>query len=137
MNVINLKLQPNLESMYSIKLSETLLSYHYTQETVFSVALALEEIFLNIVKYSECTSDIHLTVSLFTDNIKIGLADNGKKFNPLDYQAPDFKDIYKHNLSGLGIHLAINMVKDMCYYRVGVYNVLIMLFAAGNCRLVA
>jgi len=102
---------------------------HYSEKVKFDVRLITEEILTNIMKYSKCTEDIHLTLIFFNENITIKIADSGIKFNPLkelELTNTSNKEIDNIKTEGLGILLAKEKSKDIFYKRIGKFNIMSM-----------
>ena len=98
----------------------------YSEETILNVRVVLKELLSNIIKYSGCTSDIHLVTQFWRKEIHIRIADNGKMFNPLEFPAPDISTLpVKSRENGsYGIYMVRNIAKAMNYYRFGRNNIL-------------
>ena len=82
----------------------------------FMVNLIVEEIFVNIVNYSQ-TEYIIVNLDYKEPNLTIEFVDNGIEFNPLlkeDYEAPD--SIEDAKIGGLGIHLTKEIADELDYH---------------------
>ncbi len=80
----------------------------------FKLELVIEEIFVNIVTYSNATS---LTISVdINEYIELIFIDNGIKFNPLIAPDPDISsEIDEREPGGLGIFLVKELMDDIIY----------------------
>lgn len=126
-------IKPNLEQLNLEWFSKQLKKYLYDDETATKACLALEESLSNIVHHSGTNKPILLNVIYSRNQIKIRLADEGKKFNPLkDYKPKQFKSIEDFKTGGLGIHLTRSIARDMSYARSGRYNVLTITIKASS-----
>lgn len=89
-----------------------------TQTDDINLQLIIEEIFVNIINYSE-SDNVTIYVEHNTDKhlILLEFVDDGSEFNPLDKKEPDFPDsIEEAEIGGLGIHLVKNLSDSMKYY---------------------
>ncbi|MBQ6444007.1 MAG: ATP-binding protein [Methanosphaera sp.] len=81
----------------------------------FDVRLIIEEIFVNIANYSEC-SQIIASFELDENMLTIKFEDDGNEFNPLIVESPELPDnIEDAKIGGLGIHLVKNLADEMYY----------------------
>ena len=127
----SLQLTPSIKCLSELKINETLHLYKYSRSTVFNVMLVLEEILSNIIKYSECTSDIIISMELCSEDIHIHIADDGKEFNPVDRQNPDLEvDPLIRPEGGMGIFITKQLVRSISYKRVESENILAMTLKA-------
>ncbi len=86
------------------------------------INLIVEEIFVNIVKYSKTD---YIVVNLDYDDsiLEIEFIDNGIKFNPLLKEDPNFADdIDNVQIGGLGIFLTKKMADGLDYQYVSGEN---------------
>ena len=101
-----------------------------SQDDIFDINLALEEIVVNIISYGYKTNEVRwIKVALCIDERKLTLRteDDGKGFDPT--KAPDAdidQPLEKRVLGGLGIHIVKNIVDEVEYKRVGNKNVFVM-----------
>ena len=88
---------------------------------IFETNLALDELFTNIISYGYNDKKVHfITVKIsFKDNELIfSIEDDGVPFNPTEVDEPDLGcTIEECKIGGLGIHLARNLMDEVCYQR--------------------
>lgn len=109
MNSMNFKVE--IDELH--RLNEFILNELPHEE--FMVNLIVEEIFVNIVNYSQ-TEYIIVNLDYKEPNLTIEFVDNGIEFNPLlkeDYEAPD--SIEDAKIGGLGIHLTKEIADELDY----------------------
>lgn len=108
MNMETLKLEVDLKELY--KLTEFIAQYSKDLQT----KLAIEEIFVNIVNYSN--ADYAIVNVECDENLEMEFVDNGIQFNPLlkkDPKTPESLEEVK--IGGLGIMLVKNYADDLTY----------------------
>ena len=104
-------LKPKLTELYT--LNEFILNE--LQEKNLHVNLIVEEVFVNIVKYSKADF-IKVNVEYENETLIMEFIDNGIEFNPLLKEKHDFpKDIDEAQIGGLGIFLT-KQISDELYY---------------------
>lgn len=104
-------LKPKLTELYT--LNEFILNE--LQEENLHVNLIVEEVFVNIVKYSK-TDFIKVNVEYENETLIMEFIDNGIEFNPLLKEKHDLpKDIDEAQIGGLGIFLT-KQISDELYY---------------------
>ncbi len=109
MNSISLK--PELKELYT--LNEFILNE--LEEENFQVNLIIEEIFVNIVKYSK-TDFIKVNVEFKKPTLTMEFIDNGIEFNPLLKENPQLpKNIDEAEIGGLGIMLTKEISDELNY----------------------
>ena len=99
--------------------SENLEAADCSVKTQTQIAIAVEEIFVNIAHYAYNPETGGTTIRvLATDNeIVIEFEDNGKPYNPLEKTDPDItKSMEERELGGLGIYMVKNIM-DAVEYR--------------------
>lgn len=89
-------------------------------EDRLAIELAVEEVFVNIVKYACLPEAGRITVSceydLEHEAVVIRFLDEGHPFNPLDMEEPDLKaDLSKRNPGGLGIYMLKKLMDRVEY----------------------
>ncbi|WP_405314710.1 ATP-binding protein [Methanobrevibacter sp.] len=110
MNSITLK--PELQELYT--LNEFILNE--LSEENLQVDLIVEEIFVNIVNYSN-TDFITVNVEYEKPELTIEFVDNGIEFNPLLNESPETpKNIEDAQIGGLGIFLAKELADELEYH---------------------
>ncbi|WP_292601633.1 ATP-binding protein [Methanobrevibacter sp. UBA212] len=109
MNSITLK--PEIQELYTLNefISNEL------QEENLQVNLIVEEIFANIVNYSN-TDYITVNVEYETPTLTVEFIDNGIEFNPLLKENPKTpKNIEEAEIGGLGIYLTKELADELEY----------------------
>ena len=109
MNSITLK--PDIQELYTLNefISNEL------QEENLQVNLIVEEIFANIVNYSN-TDYITVNVEYETPTLTVEFIDNGIEFNPLLKENPKTpKNIEEAEIGGLGIYLTKELADELEY----------------------
>jgi serine/threonine-protein kinase RsbW len=100
-----------------------------SKKFVFEVNLVLDELFTNIISYGfdddggEHT--IKVTMTPDKDGLCLCIEDDGKPFNPVEFETPDVScSIEECKIGGLGIHIIRKLMDDICYERCEDKNVL-------------
>jgi len=94
-----------------------------------NINIALEEVFVNIAKYSFDGDNGLVNIYMFkvNDEIVIRFEDCGKPFNLKDQPDPDLMaPISERNIGGLGIFLVQKLTDKLSYARIGDKNVVTM-----------
>jgi serine/threonine-protein kinase RsbW len=95
---------------------------------IFEANLALDELFTNIISYGYNDHNEHIikiTISCQDDDLVFSIEDDGVPFNPIKAKTPDLQcTIEECRIGGLGIHLAKNLMDEVCYQRCRNKNVL-------------
>lgn len=108
MNMETLKLEVDLKELY--KLTEFIAQYSKDLQT----KLAIEEIFVNIVNYSN--ADYAIVNVECDENLEMEFVDNGIQFNPLLKKDPETPESLEEvKIGGLGIMLVKNYADDLTY----------------------
>lgn len=105
----SIKLKVELNELYALK--EFI---NKTHELTIPIELAVEELFVNIVNYSNAD---YIIVNVDYDNdLTIEFIDNGNEFDPtVNEGSKKSGDIDKVEVGGLGILLAKKNVDEMIY----------------------
>ena len=90
------------------------------EEVSFSVQLAIDELFTNIVSYGYDDEDSHqveIKMSVQGRELQIDLIDDAKEFDPLHEAAqPDLDaSLEDRRIGGVGIHLVKTMMDEVSY----------------------
>ena len=100
------------------------------QKLVFEINLALDELFTNISSYGFADDDEHdikITITPQDEEIIIVIEDEGVPFNPVDADTPDLEcSIENCQIGGLGIHIIMKLMNEVCYQRCNNKNILTM-----------
>ena len=103
---------------------------HLSPRDNYSINLALEEWFINIVKYGYGDqSEHHIQIGVdFRNNIlRLTIIDDGRPFNPLEYPLPDLqKPLEERKIGGVGLHLIQNLMDTVNYNRQNETNILVL-----------
>ncbi len=97
--------------------------------SVIQLQLAVEEAFVNVIRYAYSPSTGEVRVSCVTDpssgTMRVTLCDRGVPFDPLSREAPDITlSAEERPIGGLGIHLIRKNTDAQEYSRQGDRNVL-------------
>lgn len=106
----------NLEKIFSF-VGDTLKEFDISSKYKFQLELAIEEIFVNIVSYSNAKS-IKVTSNVSGDPLMITIRfiDDGVQFNPLEKEDADVHlDLDEKPIGGLGLILVKNNVNEISY----------------------
>ena len=99
-----------------------------SKKCIFEANLALDELFTNIISYGFDDKNEHtirITISLQNDELVFNIEDDGMPFNPTEAETPDLEcTIEECRIGGLGIHLAKNLMDEVCYQRCKDKNIL-------------
>lgn len=129
-NIVSFKLKSNLSELDALcqKLEKFGQSMGLSQKCIFEANLALDELFTNIISYGfddKTEHTIRITISLHNDELVFNIEDDGIPFNPTEAESPDLEcSIEECRIGGLGIHLAKNLMDEVCYQRCKDKNVL-------------
>lgn len=106
----------NLEKIFSF-VGDTLKEFDISSKYKFQLELAIEEIFVNIVSYSNAESiKVTSNVSENPLMITIRFIDDGVQFNPLEKEDADVHlDLDEKPIGGLGLILVKNNVNEISY----------------------
>jgi len=104
-----LRLKVELNELYKLK---DFINNYYKED--IQTELAVEEIFVNIVNYSDAN---YIIVNLELDDcLKLEFIDNGIKFNPILKENPKTpENLDDVQIGGLGIMLVKNYADDLSY----------------------
>lgn len=96
-------------------------SNNLSSQVLFALNLSIEEILTNIITYGfEDSSEHFILLRLEKEDglVNIKIEDDGKPFNPLDYDEPDLdKPLEDREMGGLGIFLVKSYMDDVQYQR--------------------
>jgi len=92
------------------------------------IALAVEEIFINITNYAyESEVGAVIIRSSIDDEVSIEFEDNGVPYNPLENPEPDTDaSLEEREIGGLGIHMVKNIMDSVEYRNEDKKNILII-----------
>ena len=99
-----------------------------SKKLIFEINLALDELFTNIISYGFQDDKEHvvrITLTPENDQLCLCIEDDGRPFNPIDFESPDVAcSVEKCKIGGLGIHIMKKLMDDICYERCDDKNVL-------------
>ncbi len=129
-NKVSFKLKSKLSELDALcqKLENFGQSMGLSKKCIFEANLALDELFTNIISYGFEDKNEHtvrITISLLNDELVVSIEDDGVPFNPTKVETPDLEcTIEECRIGGLGIHLAKNLMDEVCYQRCKDKNIL-------------
>ena len=129
-NKITFKLKNKLSELDTLcqKLEGFGESIGLSPKFIFETNLALDELFTNIISYGYNDKQVHLItvkISLQNNELLFSIEDDGIPFNPTEVDEPDLGcTIEECKIGGLGIHLAKNLMDEVCYQRCKDKNIL-------------
>ena len=99
-----------------------------SKKLIFEINLALDELFTNIISYGFKDGKEHIvkvTLTPENDELCLCIEDDGKPFNPIEFETPDVScSVEECKIGGLGIHIMKKLMDEVCYERCGDKNVL-------------
>jgi anti-sigma regulatory factor (Ser/Thr protein kinase) len=129
-NKVSFKLKSNLSELDVLcqNLEKFGQSIGLSKKCIFEANLALDELFTNIISYGFDDKNEHtikVTITLQNENLIFNIEDDGIPFNPTKVETPDLEcTIEECKIGGLGIHLAKNLMDEVCYQRCNDKNIL-------------
>ena len=129
-NKVSFKLKSNLSELDTLcqKLEKFGESMGLSKKCIFEANLALDELFTNIISYGFDDKNEHtisIKIALQNDELIFNIEDDGIPFNPTEVDTPDLEcTIEECRIGGLGIHLAKNLMDEVCYQRCKEKNIL-------------
>ena len=129
-NKVSFKLKSNLSELDTLceQLERFGHSIGLSPKCIFEANLALDELFTNIINYGFADQNEHIikiTIDHRDDKLVFSIEDDGVPFNPTKARTPDLEcSIEECKIGGLGIHLAKNLMDEVCYQRCKNKNVL-------------
>ncbi|MEJ2102216.1 MAG: ATP-binding protein [Desulfobacterales bacterium] len=129
-NKVSFKLKSNLSELDTLceQLERFGQSIGLSPKCIFEANLALDELFTNIINYGFADQNEHIikiTIDHRDDKLVFSIEDDGVPFNPTKARTPDLEcSIEECKIGGLGIHLAKNLMDEVCYQRCKNKNVL-------------
>lgn len=109
------------------KLDTNLMSAGCPEEARMQLAVAVEEIFVNIANYAYSGKPGSATINIKADahQAVICFADSGFPYDPLKKEDPNIEQAAEDRpIGGLGIFLVKEMSDEVCYERRGDMNIL-------------
>ena len=118
-----LLIPPQLDALDTMSdtVAEVSAAEQWTPDLEYKVALAVEEIGINIISYAGLSSDqpISFSIDSSPDSVTVKFSDCGPAFNPFeDAPEPDLDaSVADRRVGGLGIHLVENLMESVSYSR--------------------
>ena len=112
-----LSLDSNLYKVLDF-IKESLIKSGYPKEKLGQIAVASEEIFINIAHYAygKDNGPVDVIVNTNSDNFEITFIDSGTPFNPLKKDDPDITlSVDEREIGGLGIFMTKMIMDDVKY----------------------
>jgi sigma-B regulation protein RsbU (phosphoserine phosphatase) len=112
-----LRVLPVVEKFKPISriISEDMLYNGFSEQSVSKAAIAFEELFVNVARYSG-TDEILVEFFIQDDEYIIHIIDSGKEFNPITNETPDItSSVADRKIGGLGIFMAGNLLDEFSY----------------------
>lgn len=92
-----------------------------SEELVFQIRLALEEMITNTIKYGYDGAERHIIsiiVEIDQNKLTIEVEDDANPFNPMDHEPRNLSgDMEDWDIGGLGIHMVKQLMDDIEYRR--------------------
>ena len=99
-----------------------------SKKLIFEINLALDELFTNIISYGFKDGKEHIvrvTLTSENDALCLCIEDDGKPFNPIEFETPDVScSVEECRIGGLGIHIMKKLMDEVCYERCNNKNML-------------
>ncbi|GAB0115899.1 ATP-binding protein [Acidisoma sp. C75] len=98
----------------------------------YRIALAAEELTVNILTHSTGVQDIALSIRPVATGWQLTVEDDGAPFDPLSRPPADTESALEERaVGGLGLHLILQFANALDYQRAGGHNRLTAVFATG------
>ncbi len=114
-----LRIKANLEKLDSLikETNEVLASIPFSNHDKVLINTALEEVFVNVVKYAmKYNGEFTYIVDSKDDKAIFRFIDSGEKFNPLEREDPDVTLCgEKRSIGGLGIYMVKKIMDEIHY----------------------
>ena len=113
-------------------------SYNWPVRWIRNVTLALDELFTNIVNYSQVNKSEKNSIRLFfketEDRLEVVLEDSGVAFNPFEEAAPPPLDssLEDRPVGGLGVYFVKQLIDEVNYERLNERNRIVLVQHASN-----
>ena len=123
-----LKVTPTLDSIVEISsfVEQELENADIAMKVVAQVNIAVDEIFSNIVRYSNATSAT-VGVEIKEDKINLRFADNGRPYDPTDRSDPDVSlSAEDRDIGGLGFFMVKKSMDEVHYEYYDGLNILLL-----------
>ena len=112
---LGIKVSPELENLYTVQdyIRETIGNDTLTVVQVQKLEIAVDEIFSNIVKYSQA-NEIRILCSVDNGNVRVTFSDDGIPFNPLETNG-NVAPVPKAT-GGMGIYITRKIMNTVEYH---------------------
>lgn len=105
-------------------------AHHLSEEFLYAVNLALDEILTNTISYGyadQAAHEITVTLRVLGNELVAEIVDDARAFDPLAAPKVDVDlPLEQKEIGGLGIHLTRTLMDEMAYRREQDKNVLLM-----------
>jgi len=95
--------------------------FQFSEQIIFDVTLALEELLTNIISYGFLDASEHIIeveICIKETKIEIDIIDGGTPFNPLEKAPPAINgNLQERTIGGLGIYLVKQKIDHIEYRR--------------------
>jgi anti-sigma regulatory factor (Ser/Thr protein kinase) len=136
MESVSLKITPSLDQLERITSVVEDLGERddWPPDLIFKVNLVLDELWVNVVRYSGATGDVEVSLDTDADEVRLEIADDGRPFDPLSEAVePDLDAALEERpIGGLGIFLVREMMDELHYRREDGKNRLAMVKRKGG-----
>ncbi|MCL2100747.1 MAG: ATP-binding protein [Fibromonadales bacterium] len=121
-------IEAQLENLNAVQdfVAEKLESASCPAKLQTQIAIAVEEIFVNIARYAYCPETGGATIRVSADDdVVIEFEDKGKPYNPIKKKDPDTTaSAEEREIGGLGIFMVKKIMDAIEYKRIGNKNIL-------------
>lgn len=114
---ISLSVNPTMETVSQVAtfVEEEMEKLEVSPKISMKLMVAVDEIYSNIVRYSEATEAV-IKIEKINNKIIFYFIDNGKEYNPLEAKEPDITaSAADREIGGLGIFMVRKMLDDVNY----------------------
>lgn len=121
-----IKIKPDIKELSLYWFVREMVSLKYDKETIYKASLVLEELLVNIISNSKTTKPVMLNIQYTPNEIKIRMADEGIKFNPLENCKANesINDMEFQKTDNLGIFIINSIAEKVIYKRIGRFNII-------------
>ncbi len=129
-NIIEFVLKNNLKELknLSANLDEYFTRLGLNKLDLHDINLVLEEWFTNLINHGYEHGDIskiRITIKVNTKEFFITVSDEGKYFDPREFELPDLNQpLENRDVGGIGLHLIFKLMDSISYHRQNNINIL-------------
>lgn len=123
-----MNVKPTIEELHPLqdRIRESLENKGISYRQVMKIAIVVDEIFSNIVNYSQAT-EVDVSCDVDEKQILLTFSDNGIPFNPLEKEPPELSSTaVERKIGGLGIFITCKTMDHVEYCYENGKNVLII-----------